>query len=412
MTIRKVKGSLVKVEIDDYICESTYLFYDTITGCIRIADGTPGGKPACIEGLTSTSSFSTIAVSGQGDVVATSALDTLTLVAGANITITTNPGTDEITIASSGGGAGDPDQNLWETISSDSGSTVANTLTDTLTVTGGTGINTAIVGDVLTITATGGAGSDELSKVSVNDTTPGFLNGKLVSGTGITLTENNDGANETLTIAYDSAASDQNLFSTIAVSGQSNVVADTATDTLTLVAGTNVTITTNAGTDEITINSAAGGAGDPDQNLWETVSGDSGSAVANTITDTLTIAGGDGITTAVSGDTLTITNDDAQIYNTFVNITTVTTVDSVVAEMGKWIIRIIENGTPTNVLTEEILATHDGTNPKFTEYAILKMGSNITGLSIDVTLTGGNTLNVTVTSTPGVDVQIKQVAVF
>ncbi len=44
-------------------------------------------------------------------------------------------------------------------------------------------------------------------------------------------------------------------FQTISVSGQSDVVADTTTDTLTLVAGTNVTITTSAGDDEITITS-------------------------------------------------------------------------------------------------------------------------------------------------------------
>jgi len=53
---------------------------------------------------------------------------------------------------------------------------------------------------------------------------------------------------------------DQNLFSTIAVSGQSDVVADATSDTLTLVAGTNVTISTNAATDSITI-SASGAAG-------------------------------------------------------------------------------------------------------------------------------------------------------
>lgn len=56
---------------------------------------------------------------------------------------------------------------------------------------------------------------------------------------------------------------DQNLFSTIAVSGQSNVVADSTSDTLTLVAGTNVTITTNAATDTITI-AATGGGGTGD----------------------------------------------------------------------------------------------------------------------------------------------------
>ena len=52
---------------------------------------------------------------------------------------------------------------------------------------------------------------------------------------------------------------DQNIFQTIAVSGQSNVVADTTTDTLTLVAGSNITITTDASTDSITIAASGGG---------------------------------------------------------------------------------------------------------------------------------------------------------
>jgi hypothetical protein len=47
------------------------------------------------------------------------------------------------------------------------------------------------------------SGADELVKVSANDTTAGFLNGKLVAGTGIDLTENNDGGNETLTVSID-----------------------------------------------------------------------------------------------------------------------------------------------------------------------------------------------------------------
>jgi len=49
-------------------------------------------------------------------------------------------------------------------------------------------------------------------------------------------------------------------FSTIAVSGQSDVVADSPADTLTLVAGSNITITTDAATDSITI-AAAGSSG-------------------------------------------------------------------------------------------------------------------------------------------------------
>lgn len=39
--------------------------------------------------------------------------------------------------------------------------------------------------------------------VSANDTTAQYLNGALVAGSGITLTENNDGADETLTLAVD-----------------------------------------------------------------------------------------------------------------------------------------------------------------------------------------------------------------
>ena len=45
------------------------------------------------------------------------------------------------------------------------------------------------------------ADTDVKTKVSANDTTAGFLNGKLVAGSNVTLTENNDGGDETLTIA-------------------------------------------------------------------------------------------------------------------------------------------------------------------------------------------------------------------
>ncbi len=48
-------------------------------------------------------------------------------------------------------------------------------------------------------------------------------------------------------------------FKTIAVSGQSSIVADSATDTLNVAAGSNVTLTTDAGTDTLTIGSTASG---------------------------------------------------------------------------------------------------------------------------------------------------------
>ena len=58
-------------------------------------------------------------------------------------------------------------------------------------------------------------------------------------------------------------------FSTIAVAGQNNVVADSATDTLTLAAGNNVTLTTNDSTDTITVAST-----DTTANETITLSGD------------------------------------------------------------------------------------------------------------------------------------------
>ena len=83
-------------------------------------------------------------------------------------------------------------------------------------------------------------------------------------------------------------------FKTIAVSGQNNVVAETTTDTLTFVAGTNVTLTTDDTADSITIN-ATGGGGTPGgvdaqvqfNDGGSTFGGDAG-LVYNKTTDTLT----------------------------------------------------------------------------------------------------------------------------
>jgi len=53
----------------------------------------------------------------------------------------------------------------------------------------------------LSLSGSSGSGADVLAKVSSNDTTAGYLNGKLVAGTNITFNERNDGANETLEIS-------------------------------------------------------------------------------------------------------------------------------------------------------------------------------------------------------------------
>ena len=63
-------------------------------------------------------------------------------------------------------------------------------------------------------------------------------------------------------------------------------------------------------------------AGASQQNLWATVGGDTGTTSANTTTDTLTIAGGTNIATAVSGDTLTV-NFDGTLVTTLASLTDV-----------------------------------------------------------------------------------------
>jgi hypothetical protein len=79
---------------------------------VKQLGGFPGGSPKTYldsDGAFSSpggSSFTNIAVSGQSTVAADQAEDTLTLVAGSNITITTNAGSDSITIAASGGAGG------------------------------------------------------------------------------------------------------------------------------------------------------------------------------------------------------------------------------------------------------------------------------------------------------------------
>jgi plastocyanin len=82
----------------------------------------------------------------------------------------------------------------------------------------------------------------------------------LVAGTNITITT--DASTDAITInSTASGGTASNSFATIAVAGQSSVISDSSTDTLTLEAGTGISITTNAGSDTITItNSVSAGA--------------------------------------------------------------------------------------------------------------------------------------------------------
>jgi len=100
------------------------------------------------------------------------------------------------------------------------------------------------------------------------------------------------------------------VFKTISTAGQSDIVADTLTDTLTLVGSGILGITTNAGTDTITLTATE--VDGSTTNEFNTVQGDSNTATTGLA---ISIDGGEGINTAVSGDILTITGETATDTN-------------------------------------------------------------------------------------------------
>ena len=252
-------------------------------------------------GGTAINSFSTVAVSGQTSVVADSADDTLTLVAGPGIELTTNVGTDTVTITNTGGGGGGASG-----VSSGTATRLAY-YASTGSVVQDTGVNLTWSGTTLAVT------------------------GSISASSAITVNGSN-----VLT-----AASLPNTFSTISVAGQTSVVADTTSDTLTLVGAGGVTITTNATTDTITITGSGGGTLDAlsdvvitapstnqvlkyDGSNW--INGTDATGGGGATSDSFTIiavAGQSNVVADSSTDTLTFVN------GTGISITTNATTDTI-----------------------------------------------------------------------------------
>jgi hypothetical protein len=170
-------------------------------------------------------------------------------------------GTTEVAIGTSGGNAN---------ISVGGTSNVAViysggiAITGDLSVTGNATLSGNILGDRIQNGTTSfdiqtASGNANLSISGTSNVVVWSTDGEYVSGvisaTGnITTSSNISGGN---ILGNGRNLTGINTFSTISVSGQSDVVADSITDTLTLAAGTGIAITTDAGNDIVTISSVA-----------------------------------------------------------------------------------------------------------------------------------------------------------
>lgn len=118
------------------------------------------------------------------------------------------------------------------------------------------------------------------------------------------------------------------------------------------------------------------------------------------------ISDGDSVVTAIGK--LDQALADTTLQTSATNVTSVTTIDAVTANVSEWDIFIKEVATPTRIWAGKVFAAHNGSAVDFTTFAVLKLNGNISGLSVTVTLTSGDTLNLRVTSTSAVDVDAKR----
>ena len=170
-------------------------------------------------------------------------------------------------------------------------------------------------------------------------------------------------------------------FKNVAVSGQSSIVADAATDTLNIAAGANVTITTNASTDTITI---AATDTNTDTNTFRPVT-----AGGNTLgaSETLAFTAGSNVTISESAGAVTIaatggspggSNHQIQFNNggSFggdANFTFDDTADAekvvLEAESSETLMRITQTGAGNAFVVE------DAANPDSTPFTINNAGA-------------------------------------
>ena len=222
-------GSATKKWKDLYLSGSSLYIGDAVITATDATINLPVGST--IGGLrVDESYFKFIGVAGQSTIEADEGTDTLNLSAGSGIAITTSAETDTITFANTG-----VTGILTSTGISASSETGSVTLTNTgvTSIVAGFGMSINSATGVVTVTNEGLAGLDAGLGITISDRDP--LTGK------ITVTNNQPNV-------------PQLTFRSVAVPGQSTVLAESTTDTLTIEkSGDGLSITTNTVSRTVTV---------------------------------------------------------------------------------------------------------------------------------------------------------------
>ena len=206
------------------------------------------------------------------------------------------------------------------------------------------------------------SGSEEEGAFIFNSTTNKL---EVYSGGTWTALEANSGGGEV----------NQNAFANIAVSGQSTVQADAKTDTLNLVAGANMTITTNAAGDQVTFASSGGGGGSSLQS--RTTGSVTTSSIANDASSNITI-------TAAKSYILQKIQTNVAAWVTVYTDQTSRTNDASRAETtdptpGSGVIaEVITTGSQTQILSPGVIGWNNDGTPSTNAYVkvVNKSGGN------------------------------------
>ncbi len=185
-------------------------------------------------------------------------------------------------------------------------------------------------------------------------------------------------------------------FKTFAVSGQSNIVADGPTDTLTVAAGNNISLTTDAATDTLTIASTAGSGGGTVTIQRNNYTGD-GSTVAYSVSSTVVSENNiqiylDGVyqdkdTFTATG--VTVTFGTAPPTGTEIEIMHYVSVDGVI-EVDEF----VGDGTTTNFSTSLSIINEDATTVFVSGVYQSKLTYQTTGNVVSFTTAPPNGANI------------------